>query len=79
MEFGAGYMCNFNLNRVIEQCLLIRWHLIKDLKVAREAMSCGYLEKIFPARESNKCKVPRQEYALECLRNNKEVLCMEWS
>lgn len=46
------------LNRIIEEWLLIRWHLIKDLQVAREAISYLDTRKAFPARESNKCKDP---------------------
>lgn len=40
---------------------------------------CGCLEKSCPGRENNKCKGSETGVCLECLRNNKEVLGLEWS
>lgn len=58
----------------------MRWHLNKDLKDVRKVISYvdAWKRAVLAERITN-AKALRQEYAWECLRNNKEVLGLEGS
>lgn len=63
-------MC-VSFNRVVEECLIIRWHLSKDLKDVREPVSFVATRKgaLLGGRITS-VKALRQEYAWVCLRTS---------
>ena len=52
------------LNRIIEECLVIKWFEQKPEGCEGGNKLCGYLAKSFPGREKNKCKGPEAGISL---------------